>query len=75
MVKEFPRFVSLLTKSTVALILAEGRGSRLKSPTDWRAKPTVPFGGKFRINDFPLSNTSTPAYAGSASSPSTSRTA
>ena len=56
MVKEFPRFVSLLTKSTVALILAGGRGSRLKSLTDWRAKPAVPFGGKFRIIDFPLSN-------------------
>jgi glucose-1-phosphate adenylyltransferase len=56
LVKEFPRFVSLLTKSTVALILAGGRGSRLKSLTDWRAKPAVPFGGKFRIIDFPLSN-------------------
>lgn len=56
MAKEFPRFVSLLTKSTVALILAGGRGSRLKSLTDWRAKPAVPFGGKFRIIDFPLSN-------------------
>lgn len=56
MIKEYPRFVSLLTKSTVALILAGGRGSRLKSLTDWRAKPAVPFGGKFRIIDFPLSN-------------------
>jgi glucose-1-phosphate adenylyltransferase len=54
--KEFPRFVSLLTKNTVALILAGGRGSRLKQLTDWRAKPGVPFGGKFRIIDFPLSN-------------------
>jgi glucose-1-phosphate adenylyltransferase len=54
--KEYPRFVSLLTKSTVALILAGGRGSRLKQLTDWRAKPAVPFGGKFRIIDFPLSN-------------------
>ena len=33
-----------------------GRGSRLKALTDWRAKPAVPFGGKFRIIDFPLSN-------------------
>ncbi len=56
MVKEYPRFVSLLTKNTVALILAGGRGSRLKQLTDWRAKPGVPFGGKFRIVDFPLSN-------------------
>lgn len=50
------RFISALTKNTVALILAGGRGSRLKSLTDWRAKPAVPFGGKFRIVDFPLSN-------------------
>jgi glucose-1-phosphate adenylyltransferase len=54
--KDYPRFVSLLTKNTVALILAGGRGSRLKAMTDWRAKPAVPFGGKFRIVDFPLSN-------------------
>ncbi|MCL4470843.1 MAG: glucose-1-phosphate adenylyltransferase [Sulfuricella sp.] len=54
--KEYPRFVSLLTKNTVALILAGGRGSRLKNLTDWRAKPAVPFAGKFRIIDFPLSN-------------------
>ena len=50
------RFVSHLTRNTVALILAGGRGSRLKQMTDWRAKPAVPFGGKFRIIDFPLSN-------------------
>ena len=56
MQKDFPRFVSRLTKNTVALILAGGRGSRLKQLTDWRAKPAVPFGGKFRIIDFPLSN-------------------
>lgn len=56
MQKNFPRFVSLLTKNTVALILAGGRGSRLRNLTDWRAKPGVPFGGKFRIIDFPLSN-------------------
>ncbi|MGR8931133.1 MAG: glucose-1-phosphate adenylyltransferase [Gammaproteobacteria bacterium] len=45
-----------LTRNTIALILAGGRGSRLKNMTDWRAKPAVPFGGKFRIIDFPLSN-------------------
>jgi glucose-1-phosphate adenylyltransferase len=50
------RFVSRLTRDTLALILAGGRGSRLQQLTDWRAKPAVPFGGKFRIIDFPLSN-------------------
>jgi glucose-1-phosphate adenylyltransferase len=50
------RFVSVITRNTYALILAGGRGSRLKQLTDWRAKPAVPFGGKFRIIDFPLSN-------------------
>ncbi len=56
MENEEPRFVSRLTKNTFAIILAGGRGSRLKQLTDWRAKPAVPFGGKFRIIDFPLSN-------------------
>ncbi len=51
-----PRFVSQLTRSTFALILAGGRGSRLHELTDFRAKPAVPFGGKFRIIDFTLSN-------------------
>jgi glucose-1-phosphate adenylyltransferase len=51
-----PRFVSRLTRNTLALILAGGRGSRLKHLTAWRSKPAVPFGGKFRIVDFPLSN-------------------
>ena len=50
------RFVSRITRDTLALILAGGRGSRLKQLTQWRAKPAVPFGGKFRIIDFPLSN-------------------
>jgi glucose-1-phosphate adenylyltransferase len=53
---ETSRFVSRLTRETLALILAGGRGSRLKQLTDWRAKPAMPFGGKFRIIDFPLSN-------------------
>ena len=50
------RFHSNITLNTIALILAGGRGSRLHQLTDWRAKPAVPFGGKFRIIDFPLSN-------------------
>ncbi|MGR9045493.1 MAG: glucose-1-phosphate adenylyltransferase [Gammaproteobacteria bacterium] len=55
-IQHHDRFVSHLTRNTIALILAGGRGSRLKNMTDWRAKPAVPFGGKFRIIDFPLSN-------------------
>ncbi|MGI8738839.1 MAG: glucose-1-phosphate adenylyltransferase [Gammaproteobacteria bacterium] len=51
-----PRYVSRLTRDTLALILAGGRGSRLNQLTLWRAKPAVPFGGKFRIIEFPLSN-------------------
>jgi glucose-1-phosphate adenylyltransferase len=50
------RHVSRLTRDTLALILAGGRGSRLYELTDWRAKPAVYFGGKLRIIDFPLSN-------------------
>ncbi|SCX98547.1 glucose-1-phosphate adenylyltransferase [Nitrosospira sp. Nsp13] len=50
------RFHSQVTRNSIALILAGGRGSRLRQLTDWRAKPAVPFGGKFRIIDFPLSN-------------------
>ena len=43
-------------KDTLALILAGGRGSRLRDLTSNQSKPAVPFGGKFRIIDFPLSN-------------------
>lgn len=51
-----PRYVSKATKKTFALILAGGRGSRLYELTEWRAKPALYFGGKYRIIDFPLSN-------------------
>jgi len=50
------RFVSRLTRETLALVMAGGRGSRLMQLTSARAKPAVPFGGKFRIIDFTLSN-------------------
>jgi len=53
---QMERNISRLTANTVALVLAGGRGSRLKDLTNWRAKPAVPFGGKFRIIDFPMSN-------------------
>ena len=45
-----------LAQHALAIVLAGGRGSRLAELTDWRAKPAVPFGGKFRIIDFALSN-------------------
>ncbi|MBL8319578.1 MAG: glucose-1-phosphate adenylyltransferase [Burkholderiaceae bacterium] len=45
-----------LTRCTLAFILAGGRGSRLKQLTDWRAKPALPFAGKLKLIDFPLSN-------------------
>jgi len=48
--------VHQLSRRTVALVLAGGRGSRLKQLTNERAKPAVYFGGKFRIIDFALSN-------------------
>ena len=47
---------SQLTRRAMALVLAGGRGSRLKELTDTRSKPAVYFGGKFRIVDFSLSN-------------------
>ena len=52
----YARHVSLLTRDTLALVLAGGQGSRLRELTKWRAKPGLHFGGKYRIIDFPLSN-------------------
>jgi len=43
-------------EKTFSIVLAGGRGSRLRPLTDERAKPAVPFGGKYRIIDFTLSN-------------------
>lgn len=45
-----------MKKEMVAMVLAGGQGSRLKLLTKNNAKPAVPFGGKYRIIDFPLSN-------------------
>jgi glucose-1-phosphate adenylyltransferase len=50
------RYVSRITRHTLAVIMAGGRGERLKHLTDHRCKPATPFGGKFRIIDFVLSN-------------------
>jgi len=47
---------SEIARNTFGIVLAGGRGSRLMQLTDWRSKPAVPFGGKFRIVDFTLSN-------------------
>ena len=45
-----------MEKEMIAMLLAGGQGSRLYALTEKLAKPAVPFGGKYRIIDFPLSN-------------------
>ena len=56
MTAQDPRYISRLTRETLAIVMAGGRGARLMQLTSSRAKPAVPFGGKFRIVDFTLSN-------------------
>ena len=50
------RYVSRLTSGALAVVMAGGRGERLRALTEQRCKPATPFGGKFRIIDFVLSN-------------------
>jgi glucose-1-phosphate adenylyltransferase len=56
MISSNSRYVSQITRDTLALILAGGKGSRLCELTQYQAKPAIHFGGKFRVIDFPLSN-------------------
>ncbi len=49
-------YVNQMSKECIAMLLAGGQGSRLTVLTEKTAKPAVPFGGKYRIIDFPLSN-------------------
>jgi len=48
--------INLRKKEMIAMLLAGGQGSRLGVLTAHKAKPAVPFGGKYRIIDFPMSN-------------------
>ncbi|MEX2482031.1 MAG: glucose-1-phosphate adenylyltransferase [Gammaproteobacteria bacterium] len=48
--------IGRILRNTLAIVLAGGRGTRLRELTDYRAKPAIPFAGKYRIIDFTLSN-------------------
>jgi len=50
------RIIMYIKKDCVAMLLAGGQGSRLYALTENMAKPAVPYGGKYRIIDFALSN-------------------
>ena len=54
--RESARDTAALVRSTMAIVLAGGRGTRLANLTDTRAKPAVSFGGAYRMIDFALSN-------------------
>ena len=56
MITSDSRYVSQLTRDSLALVLAGGKGSRLHELTRSESKPALHFGGKFRVIDFPLSN-------------------
>src|SRR3954469_8627991 len=51
-----PRLQRLPPRRTLVIVLAGGAGGRLELLTRSRAKPAVPFGGHYRLIDFPLSN-------------------
>ena len=53
-----------IKKKCVAMLLAGGQGSRLYALTQKVAKPAIPYGGKYRIIDFPLSNCTNRIHTG-----------
>ena len=54
--KQMYNVLSNITRNTIAMVLAGGKGERLSPITLNRPKPFVPFGGKYKIIDFVLSN-------------------